>query len=321
VGVFGHSASLSATDAPVIVEVSDSPEGVVSQRLVKRLVRLELTELAVPPPQDPAASDAPLYYRVFMTPSGTVRVELWQVGVHHGARELSADGGSQLTARRIALAAAELARRLRVRRDAARAARERETVAVAVADTGGGKVEWQARPSAAIFARTVLVGPGDAWLTGADLRAGIRFDSGPRFDLGVSAMGGGVLDAEVGDGLRWLEVSVSPGYVLTLPSSGGLALDLGLDASAAALRLSGTPSLDGPSGPVHAWSARTAAHARIDVPMVGGWTASVGPEIGWMFTPLAMQDSPARSVDLGGLWLGLSAGLRLDPSRSLSSKP
>lgn len=306
------AATAAAAETPVIVEVNDSSDAVVSPRLIRRLVRLELAELSVPPPVDPAGKDAPLYFRVLPSSNAAIRVELWQVGSHYGARDVSSEGGAQLTARRIALASAELARRLRRYREAERARAEREAKeasAVREADDGHS---LRASTTLAAFGRGALVGPSDLWLAGPELRGGLRFSSGARLELGAAGLAGGVPASSAAGGARWLELSLSPGYVA--PLSGSLALDVGLDVAAAAVHVTDVVRLDDESGQTDTWSARAGGHLRMEVSMRPGLRLSVGPEIGAVLRPIQGVDENQERLRLGGLWLGIGAGIVLSES-------
>src|SRR6187431_2323057 len=87
-----------------------------SPRATRRLVQLELSEIDVPQASANKRSRAPLFFRVVLV-EPDVRVELWERGEYYGARGVSgSNAAGQLGARRVALAAAELARRLQRRR-------------------------------------------------------------------------------------------------------------------------------------------------------------------------------------------------------------
>src|SRR6478752_3191405 len=105
-----------ARGGPVVVEIGDSAESLLDARATRRLVQLELSEIDVPAASGNKRARAPLFFRVVQV-GPDIRVELWERGESHGARVVSgSNAGGQLGARRVALAAAELARRLQKKR-------------------------------------------------------------------------------------------------------------------------------------------------------------------------------------------------------------
>ena len=113
-----------ARGAAVLVEIGDSAESLLDARATRRLVQLELSEIDVPPASGNKRARAPLFFRVVLV-EPDVRVELWERGEYYGARVVSgSNAAGQLGARRVALAAAELARRLQRKRQV-QAERER----------------------------------------------------------------------------------------------------------------------------------------------------------------------------------------------------
>src|SRR5690606_15538728 len=89
----------------------------VDQRLVQRLVALELSDVEVPPPAAATtASETPGLYVRIIADDKKMTVELWDRGQLQGLRRLSLQGSQLLRARRIALASGVLVRQLRERR-------------------------------------------------------------------------------------------------------------------------------------------------------------------------------------------------------------
>jgi hypothetical protein len=287
--------------------MDDASGASVSPKLVRRLVLLELTDLTVPPPADEPAHAAPLYYRVLPEATGALRVELWQVG----SRSVSGEGGAQLTARRIALASAELARRLRRRREVeyARAAQEAEAARLAQAVPVGTTL--QARTTLSAGVRGAAVGPADFWFAGPELRGGLWFSSGARLDMGASVLGGSVTTAEAASNVRWLELGVTPGYAFSLSPRTDLAV--GMTGAVAAVHLSHVVSVDDQRARSDTWSARATGHARVEIAVADGLRFSVGPEVGAMLRPVLATDDRGQALRLGGLWAGAFVGVVFDP--------
>src|SRR6185503_9592831 len=99
----------------LMIEVHRDAAPLIDVRATQRLVELETADVDVPPPPK-LDFRPPLYFRIVALSAATLRVELWELGQPRGARSVSAAGNDMLKARRIALAAAELARRLRQQR-------------------------------------------------------------------------------------------------------------------------------------------------------------------------------------------------------------
>ena len=110
-----------------MIEVDAAAERLVDARTLRRLIALELADVEVPPEIDGQASA--LFYRVLGDTPGFVALELWERGTLHGSRRVSsAEPGGHLFARKVALAAAELARALRQQRQARRRLEARRLV-------------------------------------------------------------------------------------------------------------------------------------------------------------------------------------------------
>src|SRR5688572_23659586 len=190
--------------ARVVIEVDAAGERLLDARAVRRLVALELSDVDVPEELDGAAPT--LFYRVLGDNRGFVDLELWERGTLHGSRRVSsADRAGHLFARRVALAAAELARAVRQQRiakrrvEARRAARERAERRLKQTRTLEGP----------LAVRTgVFVARGDALTVfGSNLTLGITLVGATRLDLGARISG-----AELGDAdARWTALEVELG--------------------------------------------------------------------------------------------------------------
>jgi hypothetical protein len=100
-----------------VLEIESEELGWVEPKVVRRLVALELADLHVPAPKGARGRSVRggLFVRVLRYETQMV-VELWERGELAGQRRLTSEGSSQVRARRIALAAGEIARRLREQR-------------------------------------------------------------------------------------------------------------------------------------------------------------------------------------------------------------
>ena len=244
-----------------------------------------------------------------------LRVELWERGEFHGARRISSlQGTSQLRARRVALAAAALARRLRRKRlaEARLAARQKDEVVDEVAPRG---FPLHGRFAIGAGALGAVVGPGDLWLAGPSLSAQLRFDSGARLDVGASWLVGGASADGLESGARWLEVSVAPGVAVPV---GSLELQTGATVAAAAVHLSDVRAVDGVDGQSDTWSARLAAHLRFEGSLGGATRLHAGPEAGVVLRRIIAVDTAGDRSRLGGLWIGATLGVAIDPARPVA---
>jgi hypothetical protein len=302
------AAPLGASPGKAVIEFDAGAESMLDARVTRRLVALELGDVVVPPAPD--QGETALFYRVLADTDGRVRIELWERGELHGVRVVSAeDGGRHLGARRVALAAAELARRLRTHRLRTQAAQARakalaaERERIAKARTLDGPVALRSS-----FAAELMTSEGD-FLLGPSLA--IELDTAPfgRLDVGL-----GLRSGELSFTSRSVEVlELELGYARRFALTPALDLDLGLGARAGLVWLAGAREVDGVAGEPQSWWVRAFGVARLeqrltrelrgelallggpvlrDVPLVtraghderwGGWF--LGAELGLVFTP------------------------------------
>jgi hypothetical protein len=306
--LLGVALPARATPASVVVEIDGAAERVVDARSARRLLPLEVSDVAVP--LATGARGAPLlFFRVLGRPDGSLRLELWERGEYHGARALSAAGENpQLVARRVALAAAELARRLARKREAtllreerlrrSREAREREL-----------RERIQDGPVALRTELGLGAVPGKLWLFGQQLSGELTLRGPLRLDVGGELWAGSLgrsLHAEL-EG-----VSLGPAYRLTLTRR--LDLDLGARATALLLQAPTATSLDGIVGQDSAWTAKLAGATRLQLGLSRQVRLGVGLEAGALLRSVSYT---ANGTDerLRGLWWGSSLGLVITPPR------
>lgn len=309
------SARRAAADprgAQVVVEINDSAKSLLDTRLARRLIQLELSDLEIPP--DPTLLHAPrgtaLFFRVSIAQHRTFRVELWDRGEFCGARLLTRERGSpELRARRVALAAAELARGLHQQR-----LREIALVNAKRKAAENAKNEAAARvPRLALAAGGLAawLGSSNAWLAGPELRGELRFPGGARVGLGVASLAGRLGGVPGSPGLRWFELALSPSWTAKLAPS--FDLDVGLTASAAVAHFTRVSAVDDIAGELDTWSARAALHLLAEPRLARGVRLEVGPEVGALLRPLPFRDETGVDRHVGGLWLGAEVGVVLDP--------
>ena len=311
-GAPGRADAAGPVRPRVIVEISPKAERFVDGRSVRRLVEVELSDAEVPlRPGESNSARPSVYFRILATTPETLRIELWDKGDFYGARKLGSRDVKELVARRIALAAAALVRDMRSRRvletnAAAAAARQRASERAALADAE----RW---PAVTVTSRGLgaVVGPGDVWLAGVGLGGELRLKSRTRVELGAAWLFGGVPAAGGEPSERWLELGVSPMQGLELAP--GFDLALGFSAAAAAVHYTRVRSVDGEPGELDTWSARAVARVLAEPRLGRIARLSVGPELGAVLRRVSLVDNAGESQRLGGLWLGLSVGIALDP--------
>ena len=301
-----------AAPARVVVEIDSAAERLVDPRSARRLVPLELSDVAVPAhggvAPNGAARGAPvLFFRVLGRADGSLRIELWERGEYHGARVLNGAGENpQLVARRVALAAAELGRRLARKREATLARDERlkkarQARALALRErTQEGPVALRAELSLGTT-------PGKLLLLGQRLSAELTLRGPLRLDVGGELWAGSL---EPALGVELPGVMVGPAYRIALTR--GLDLDLGLHAAALLAVVPKARSLDAVVGQDSSWTARVTFAPRVQLRLGRQVRAFVGAEAGGLLRTLSYESArgPER---LRGPWWGASLGLVVTP--------
>lgn len=299
-----------------MVEITPRAEQQLDARLTRRLIGLELGDVEVParPGEKRPRNYATVYFRVLAMRADALRVELWERGEFHGARSVSGEGSRQLRARRIALGAAELVRRLRQKRlaEARRLAEEEARLARERAQ----REAWEQEQTVALGSELVAaaVGPGDLWLVGPGLSGDLRFAGGARLDLGVRYLAGAAPHVD-DSAATWFELAIAPGYQLRITPAFDLVL--GAQVAASAVHLSRAARLDDVDGQHDTWSARAGGFVAASPRLGNGARLSVGPEAGVVLRPVRVDTASGARHELGGLWLGVRLGLALDPTGRL----
>lgn len=289
-----------------MVEIDANAERVVDARSARRLVPLELADVAVPSAS--AGRGAPvLFFRVLGRESDTLRVELWERGEFHGARTLSGGGENpQLVARRVALAAAELGRRLSRRRSAALAREQR----LRQSREAREREERERTPDGPFAVRSELAAgfvPGQLWVVGERLSAELTLHGRLRLDLGAE-LSGGSLEPKLLVQLQG--VSAGPAFRQRLTRR--LAADFGLRAAAFVVQVPGARVLDGIERQQASWTATLAMTSRLELGLTRQVRAALGVEAGRLLrgVPYASARDDER---LHGVWLGASLGVVITP--------
>lgn len=291
-----------------MLELAPSLEPRLDPRALRRLVALETTDLDVPAlPGQPA--DAPLYFRV--SPAGplALRVELFHLGAPEGARAVAAAGSPALRARRVALAAGELARQLRGRRQLLLARR---------AATGSGGPPASDADGRFVLRGTLDLLPGlsfvswpaaATWALGPSLGAAATLDSGARVELGGAWLQG---DGAAGGPLRLAEARLGLSFDRALGASlragGGAVVALGAARVTRAAPVGEAPPLDRPT-------ARAGARVRAELAASRAVSFVAATEVGAWLLPVRGAAPGGDPLRLGGLSLAGELALRLTPAR------
>jgi hypothetical protein len=296
----------AGTPAQVVIEIEAAAEAILDVRVARRLVSLELLDIDVPP--DGQGRTPALFYRVLGRPERQLRVELWERGELYDVRVVSgAQSGGQLLARRVALAAAELARRLRQRRVALKRDRDRELerlrtlAALAQARTREGPL--------ALRAELAGVRAEELNLLGSSLTAEVSLRRSFRVDLSARSYGGwddaaraqlSLFELGVGPAVRW---RVAP----------RLDLDFSALAAVAAVHVGGAVAVDDILGQRDTWTARAGLSARVEPRLSRGIRASLAAEGGLFLRAVPSQFPDGSSARFSGLYVGAALGLVLTP--------
>jgi hypothetical protein len=301
-------ASARAAVTSVVVEIDAAAERVVDARSARRLVPLELSDVTVP---NGTSRGAPaLFFRVLGRPDGSLRIELWERGEYHGQRALLSAGESpQLVARRVALAAAELGRRLARKRQALLARDERLRQSRAARERAR-RERTQDGPLALRSELAFATVPGDLSLFGSRLSGELSLYGPLRLDLGAE-LWAGRLQPELGALLEGL--SIGPAYRVALTPA--LDVDVGARAAVLLLQAPGARSLDTILDQSSSWTARVDGALRVELRLTRQVRGFMGGEAGALLRGVPYTTSNTDEQRLGGIWWGAALGLVVTPAR------
>ncbi|MEN9580884.1 MAG: hypothetical protein RJA70_3893 [Pseudomonadota bacterium] len=306
--ICGVTSPACAADA--VVEVGPGASEWLKADVVKRLVQLELSDVDIPEPFEARTRETlrSVYVRVRVA-EGSLWVQLWDRGELEGERRVAIQEERHLLPRRVALIAAELARRLAARRVAlaVRAQRLASREAKLLRDR---RYEWQGTvPSIGGGARVASLGTGDAWLMGTQLHGRVRFGQGPQLSIGLAALTGPTPGVVGAGATQWLEMSVQPAYSWRIHEKS--ALSVGADVAAAAVHLTGVRAVDGILGQQQTWSSRALLVSAFQYRLSRSSTLEISPELGVVLRRMQVASESGPTSRLGGLWIGLCAGIDL----------
>jgi hypothetical protein len=289
------------------MEIDASAEAMLDTRAVRRLVLLELADVAIPPR---SAGEPPLlFFRILGQPERLLRVELWDRGELSDARVVSgAQSRGHLLSRRIALAAAELARRLRQRRVVLYKQRERELLAQKQRRAAEARRTLEGPLALRAAAGVLLL--RDAHLFGSSLASELSLRGSTRLDVFARLLGG--WDDERPARLTWFEAGMGPAHRVHLSST--LDLDLAAFAAAALVRVAGGFDVDAIRGQRETWSARGGAALRLEPRLSRGVRWFLGVEGGALLRAVPVAFDARPEAGYRGGFVGLEFGVVLTPA-------
>lgn len=293
-----------------VIEVADDVQTLVDVRLARRLIRLELADVELPqvnsavpaavPQGSPQRSEEVVFVRL-LRQGETLVVELWVKGEFSGERRLSTSDNEQHQARRVALASAELARRVREVRVVERQRVLQEHLVASAASSSKYLTPLEVGLDA---------GVSSAWWAGAETPL-----LGPRVTMwGVteSGVGLGITGAAMtamASGLvrSWSELALRPSWLTQV--NGALSLAVGLQLGASVVGLSRQASFEGSEISHHTWATKVALDAHVEWAINARMSVVAAPEFGWMLRSMAVE-TREQSRSLDGAWLGATLGVR-----------
>jgi len=291
--------------AATVVEVERATQDWVDGALARRLVVLELSDVDVPAPLDAQTkSRSPgLYVRILEAEDRLV-VELWDRGELQGQRRLSLSGSPPLMARRIALAAGELARRLRERRLTEARAHKRRLQREEERRRRPQFVPIWGRPFLRASASVAVTTGGKALVFGPQLVGGLRLHRGPELAVGVGLFTGPLTDIAGDPWLEWYEVQLRPSYPMQFDWG---TLRVGPLLSVASVHLVDA-SRDEAGRHSETWSGKAALDVAWAWRLGGHRALEVGVEAGALLRRVPVISDGQRG-DLQGLWGAASLAL------------
>lgn len=294
--------------APSVIEVQPSAEASVDRAIVGRLVQLELSDVEVPaPPTARTASPAQVVFVRVYAKGAELTIEIWERGELRGTRHLSVKGSPSLLARRVALAAGEMAEHLREQRHLAWKNHKKQQARIA-RQNEALPFNFRAAPQLSVDLVSGWVPEGNAVVVGPRLSAGLRGANGADFLFGAAALSLKLGEPHLEPWVQWYEVTARPGYTLRVGSASGLRL--GLHAGVATVHV-GTGRLDNESGMISSetWSTRAGAEAQWRWRWKPHVELSVGLELNSVLRRIRLLDELGERQSFGGAWFGGTVGL------------
>jgi hypothetical protein len=294
-----------ANPGPAVIEIDPRAESWMEPRALRRRVQLELADVTVPPA--PGQTEAALFFRVLVQGASDLRIELWERGVAYGSRIVAvANDTGPLLARRVALAAAELARELSDTRD----------------DEAQERAEARARMDALARAARDRTRDGPR-----ALRASATGEWSPKFEFAGPSLASELhlykkwrldLDAAAGFGVMG-SATPSEAYSLGLGPARRIVLgprwdlDLGLRAAAWLLVLPRARGVDDIAGQHQTWTASVEARARLEPRLTREVRLVFGVGGGSLLRRVPFANACGASEHVSGPFLAGELGLVITP--------
>lgn len=295
-----------ATPVGVVIELDAAAERVVDPRSTRRLVPLELSDVGLSQVGG-AHPAAVLFFRVLGREDDHLRVELWERGEFHGARTLNGAGENpQLVARRVALAAAELGRRLARKRQAVLARDERARRSRLLRELEE-RERVQDGPVALRSELALATVPGKLRVFGQSLAGELSLRGRLRLDVALEQWGGS-LSPQLRAQLH--AVSLGPGFRWAL--SPGVDFDLGLSVAALLVRVPAANRLDDVPDQDASWTARVSGSTRLELRLSRQARLLLGVQGGALVRSLHYL-SAVQEQRLRGTWWAGSLGVVITP--------
>ena len=305
VGVVLGATPARANPGVAVIEIDPRAEALIDPRALRRRVQLELADVTVPPPL--GQTEAALFFRV-LAPSGSeLKIELWERGIAYGSRVVAgATDSDPLLARRVALAAAELARELSDTREdeaneRAQAAAQKAALARAARErTRDGPRALRPGVTGAWSSKLVLAGPS--------LVSELHAYGKQRFDLGAAATYGAIAH---GTPAEAFSLGLGPARRIVL--SRHWDLDLGARMAAWLLVLPDVRGADGIAGQHQTWTASLDGVVRIEPRLSRGVRLALGVGGGTLLRRVPFERANGHTEHLSGPYVAAELGVVITP--------
>lgn len=307
--LLGLTLTTRAQAVGVTVEVTDAAEALLDSRLARRLITLELADVELPsvsrqvPTRVSAAGavrNAEVVFVRLLADADVLTVELWASGLLAGERRIRASGAEELQARRVALACAELARRVREARLSERQRVLREHLFPSPT-SAVPSYSVAASVGAGASTRAVWLPSVDVALVGPSAGVWIRSQQGLGLELNAA-----YYHSTSTDGIRfWTELGLRPSWSV---QSDAWGLAVGAQSALALLDVGSRASVRGAPESQQTWSARVALDARVTYRLAPKASLTFGPDLGLQLRDVELLPREGAPTHVRGLWLGIGLG-------------
>lgn len=292
----------------VTVEITEDAQALVDVQLARRLIRLELADVELPKvngivPTNRVEAKHGREEVVFVRLLGqqdALVVELWAQGALSGERRLSVSPNQQHQARRVALASAELARRVREARVVERHRYLRKHLAPKPNDAAPEYVTKINVEGAAAIAAVVWP-DADAMLVGPRLFLDAVTDVG--VGLGITAAALTTTGSTTVSSFS--ELALRPSWQTTLAPQ--LRLSIGVALGLGQLDVVPTASFASSDVSHQTWQPKVALDAQLRWVLSPRLSLFAAPEAA-LVTRTVEVSLAERTEKLGGTWFGIALG-------------